>query len=989
LGGHLIIRRRIDNQVEEYFPVESIAKDLPTNLTNGHHYWYVEGSNSIEIRPRDQVWHSGDPRYWIINLDSSHRGIAGGVSRGALDHGTNIRQLVDPHSEFYKSLSRNLKSLEPSPLGLFVTAGQGEQFTSIHVPRHNLGFRLNEKSQLECNSVPGYILSEDYSGIGCLFGLRSFICLRPADEKDGARKILVPKGQVVTSRGTYGHPEVTIRLTDHRGYFLYDVDHVVGRLSGTHSMESDLYLIILHAYTSGVLPDPLTGRSGTAEALEHLNGASPISVLNISEESRSYLDILATLTPTRTFYPQHLKVMETVAWNACLPVTSQHPQFRLSVEEILRHWRETVVFHGQKQLVEGLKGSSEPHLESRAAYRAWHYSPPMQDATSTGKESFDGLSSEYQATEGLAFRAAGLTTGAVSGMPICRSLLSIVKRWGQVHGIQELTWEDVQHWIQPPKSLSINEIWCTLFELARDSTWPPPFETTVAIGFLGYCQIPMDLLATLVAVMREHSFHSVIYACPQFSMIDLNAGSDFKESEIRDVLRRAKVSFQHSDEYHLEKRPNETNQSRSIRAEAAYDAAVEEQVAQSTTELRPYWPEVPHIISLSTRRLLQPSQSFLASEIRPLLHQWSQNRSFLRYIETVGSLLGTFDVVSSPVTNVTYAPRVPSIGNRRRSPLQPSLGTLLQNCGQAPVISSTSSLDIHFANMNNDSTRNSDHAPDVERLLDYLETPGNHQFESEYLLNLRQSLQAFISSQSPANTASDTLHQQLCLARDSNRQYLQETLASISSALKPSGNMSRMLSASGLWPPITAYVLLRQLSILQRSSLLDPWLEILVNYAINVHDAKRIDRMLRHFYAGPNAGPQLINELQYHRDWKPMEYPDWLLVEIDGDFSIRPAQAELAIEMMHPDGGENAVMQLNMGEGKSSVSYYLGIYTSILCNSGDCTDLSYYDKGDRGGFSSHRAPSTNEAAVPDPTTDAHGSLQPPYRLLAFQPSSTY
>jgi hypothetical protein len=58
------------------------------------------------------------------------------------------------------------------------------------------------------------------------------------------------------------------------------------------------------------------------------------------------------------------------------------------------------------------------------------------------------------------------------------------------------------------------------------------------------------------------------------------------------ILRRAKVSFQQSDEYRLEKRPNETNQSPSIRAEDAYEAAVEEQVAQATTELRRYWPEV-------------------------------------------------------------------------------------------------------------------------------------------------------------------------------------------------------------------------------------------------------------------------------------------------------------------------------------------------------------------------------------------------------------
>jgi len=409
-------------------------------------------------------------------------------------------------------------------------------------------------------------------------------------------------------------------------------------------------------------------------------------------------------------------------------------------------------------------------------------------------------------------------------------------------------------------------------------------------------------------------------------MINLDAGSSFRESELCDILRRTKVSFEQSDQYRLEKLPDETNQARSIRVEAAYTAAVEQQVAQAAKKLRLHWPKVPEVISLSTGRLLRPSRNFLANEIRPILLRWSQNQSFLKHIEIIDLVLEEIGAVLSPATNVTYAPHVPSTGKRRRSPLQPSLGMLLQNCDQAPVISSAPSLKIYFTNTNNGSSRSSDQAPDAKRLLDYLETQAENQFENQYLLNLRQSLQAFISSQqSPANTASDTLHQQLCLARDSNRQHLQDTLASISSALKTSGNVSRMSSASGLWPPITAYVLLRQLSISQRSSLPKTWLEILVNYAISVHDAKRIDRMLQHLCAGPNARPQLINELQYLRLWKPMEHPDWLLVEIDGNFSVRPAQAALAIEMIHPETGKNAVMQLNMGEGKSSVSYQLGI----------------------------------------------------------------
>jgi hypothetical protein len=53
--------------------------------------------------------------------------------------------------------------------------------------------------------------------------------------------------------------------------------------------------------------------------------------------------------------------------------------------------------------------------------------------------------------------------------------------------------------------------------------------------------------------------------------------------------------------------------------------------------------------------------------------------------------------------------------------------------------------------------------------------------------------------------------------------------------------------------------------------------------------------------------------------WDPATYPDWLLIQLDADILIRPLQANIAMHMMAPESLHNALMQLNMGEGKSSV----------------------------------------------------------------------
>lgn len=56
-----------------------------------------------------------------------------------------------------------------------------------------------------------------------------------------------------------------------------------------------------------------------------------------------------------------------------------------------------------------------------------------------------------------------------------------------------------------------------------------------------------------------------------------------------------------------------------------------------------------------------------------------------------------------------------------------------------------------------------------------------------------------------------------------------------------------------------------------------------------------------------------------HVNWNPFEFPETLLIEAESGIMVRKVQEQIAGEMRHPSSGHNAVMQLNMGEGKSSV----------------------------------------------------------------------
>lgn len=73
-----------------------------------------------------------------------------------------------------------------------------------------------------------------------------------------------------------------------------------------------------------------------------------------------------------------------------------------------------------------------------------------------------------------------------------------------------------------------------------------------------------------------------------------------------------------------------------------------------------------------------------------------------------------------------------------------------------------------------------------------------------------------------------------------------------------------------------------------------------------------------------------------HVNWKPCERPEWLIFEIEQNLTIRKIQIKVAEQMMSPPqpNGTDAnhwVMQLNMGEGKTTV--IVPILAAILADS--------------------------------------------------------
>jgi hypothetical protein len=74
---------------------------------------------------------------------------------------------------------------------------------------------------------------------------------------------------------------------------------------------------------------------------------------------------------------------------------------------------------------------------------------------------------------------------------------------------------------------------------------------------------------------------------------------------------------------------------------------------------------------------------------------------------------------------------------------------------------------------------------------------------------------------------------------------------------------------------------------------------------LRITDAKLKDNIRKVHEETKNCG---------HGNWSPVEHPDWLLIELEGNFLIRDEQVIVALATISPDTCQNSLLQMNMGQ---------------------------------------------------------------------------
>jgi hypothetical protein len=282
--------------------------------------------------------------------------------------------LIDIRSRTFSVVSGLLSPLE-SPEHIIVT----HTISSLEVflPRLRLSFFVNKSGELECGSLPGYIIDTNQS-CGTLFGLENKLVLSPCpsdyEEPLPQRRVIIPQGDIsFCIDGDFAKVSINTNPVQHVLWHEYTVDTNLRCLISNLSLSSKLYQCYLHALTSHCLPDPLLGHSGTEEALYILRSAACQSFQRLNDHERNQLKLISNLSPRIFSSINKLwRGTVTVEWNDLPALTQRHDFFR-SVCAILHHGRTLEALYGPLDI---LKTPNRNHiLLARAASRNQSYYP--------------------------------------------------------------------------------------------------------------------------------------------------------------------------------------------------------------------------------------------------------------------------------------------------------------------------------------------------------------------------------------------------------------------------------------------------------------------------------------------------------------------------------------------------------------------------------------------------------------------------------------
>ncbi|KXJ89333.1 hypothetical protein Micbo1qcDRAFT_212713 [Microdochium bolleyi] len=916
-NGRMIIRAEKGKQVMELMPQHCFHRDtifdLPAELVDDCFHWLDLRTGILEIRPKYRIWWPHDS-HWKIDVHGSvcYR-----------TKGKGLRDvLVDPYSPLFARAARLFSFFEYKR---YLTVFQPALYAlTVDMKRMQLRWAVNDRNALQSRQLSVQIdFNQD---IGTWYGFRSALVCRHIDNPD-ERSVLVP---LLALRALQHESHVWVQgIGTHDAsvaYISYSVNSVLGRLDCVAEPVLVYKKAEIHALTSGMMADPLTRRTGAEEAMSILSSGLAQPWTPLGTIPAKILHAIARICPKREWYPEDMKVMQTTSWNPDLACHAQREEYPILVGRILERSTRLSTFRldNPSTLPPIDHGSIELNL------RALRRREKHRRHTDTGLKWTEVADSQYQPRDrprnhgkfARVFEMTSLLRERPSEMPTCSNLAQLLSEALTITGFREPFDKPI---ITDRLDVSIRADWGPLVKAVRsmDTFRQMFFVGTIAFGNHN----ERELLRTLVAFcVFEPLRHLTFPDSPVFSNFRPHLSPQF--AVFKKLVEQYKVPAPADPEL-AEFATNK--QKKALRlAREAHERQATEDCEYFARHLLGQWPSAPQpCLSLPERTFLLDIPAAYAS----VLSEWDElytNRQLSLYLDSVQCILNARSSNRVTVGRLDFHPTDAEYsrcvthghGNPVLSGVLAAMGVeILTSVPEVTVVQSVQS----DAMVLRPKTKRTTQAPPTqaeEELLAIIETLSNSAslVQHNYAADLRRSLEAFAGSSMQQNSRTNSATTRTLRSLNLRTMKIFEDV--LQGTLSPShhfsSNQVHWLQAGQLWPVVSTITLLEQLRSTRDSKIDGVAKSQIIAFGRSITDLQRALRMEKHEKAGDATRWQEEHRNPGHSKWDPADYPDWLLLEIESDILIRDEQFEVAQAIIAPQSGQSSVLQLNMGQGKTS-----------------------------------------------------------------------
>jgi hypothetical protein len=895
------------NDMFQLIPHSCFKRELPDTFVTRHSHWMNTKNQIIEFRPvcfKEPDFLDNKP--YVLSLTTGYLTTKESITE---------QILVNQSSTFFQGLfNRYFVRLDDGPYvymmredaSCFIQSAprpQPDIIIHIHLSRLGIAFKYNASNNTITSREYSDMCIEQSQWLGTLTGLKSGLLLSPSPvnnqrlEHYPYRKLIVPFGDVYSALIYGNHQNVTIQrilLSEDfiRHYFVFILNDRLKIVQSTDSPTGWLYLALLHAMTSHPLPDEYTGMTGMERAFQLLHSAGCSSDQPFDLLSLNILTQIAAISPRVNYYPVHLTCMEKIDWNEnSIPYSMQHFGYYLIAKKLIDASRQFSFMYPS------LASDKTPQLFEGKLYNEmllkklyWDYRNsynPLARLSAEIESHIQRYSKSYQSPPEYCLHIVNYNA---------IRLVDKLYNNGDVYlkNCLKQNWLPLCQWLTEENQLK--HVWIGLLQLAvhlkTASAGNKTDETERFEGLLdflhyisGKCKIEPFYLQMLKTVSKVSTVPMTSVTFPPFIHYQ-------NIDEITVVNERIKLSTYYTTE--------ERN--------------------RIIAEVQNCWRSDQDYTDRG--KLVTSGEKDLISQ---LLTSWKNNRQLRTFVGVVQSY-----ICSVPIEHfnakVSYHPQnftVESITAHhqiRAKRAEKSIDqTLLANADKKfhhPYAGYFNKLAVTVPS----TVRQNAFPQEIFPSTNEPENPLN-EITSYFKDQLDKSWKKLLSDeQIPVDDPSiEEITEFLSNLRSESTQSWDALVESITAS-------NRQLFETGLLSRIIPTVLI---SLFQENiatfDLTNDQRTLLGGILVNWSLEQQMERVL--YFSIHKKSEDFIKEISNtpHSNWIPSEHVPWLILELEMNITIRAIQIRVASHMMEPnmtinDGTvKSAVMQMNMGEGKTSV----------------------------------------------------------------------